>query len=238
MSYLWFALVIILFYSAVKVPKKHIPTEVKQKSDDQFFKNTWKSGQHEEVKMFYELRKISGYTRFLKNVRMPMEDKSVSIVDFMMISQKGIYLFDGKDITGSIYGDEINKYWRFVSFDGEKNRLANPIWRMKAYLNVLKRVLGVYEPLIYRIIIVFGERSSIQKMNIHTPLIRVVHQKELLLKVREEMLQTKNIFTPQHIDKIYEKLQKFADQTVQPTEVEQEETAGRNGLVLIKGKKE
>ena len=69
-------------------------------------------GQYGEYLTEYALlsRSMEGYYVVLKNLYLPMKGKTTEI-DLLMIHEKGIFVFESKNYSGWIFGNEKYKMW-------------------------------------------------------------------------------------------------------------------------------
>lgn len=148
-------------------------------------------------------------TKFLFNVYLPKENEETTEIDVLMISQNGIYVFESKNYSGWIFGNEKQKYWTQTLPRGRgsslKTKFLNPIIQNKGHMKYLKNVVG--EDINVRSIVVFSERCTFKDLTLKSEDIKVINRydltytiEDLLKHVPEGRLEQKTI------DEIYEKL--------------------------------
>lgn len=140
---------------------------------------------------------------------MPKADGTTTEIDLVMISQTGIYVFESKNYSGWIFGDENSKYWTQSLKNNIKNKFYNPIWQNNGHINTLKKVLEMNNADLYKSYIIFSERCTLKKINITSPNIRVIKRDALLRTIRYEIENSQRLLTVKEVDKIYIKLLKF-----------------------------
>ena len=178
-------------------------------SGNSFFRTVFDKGNFGEFLTFTYLEKLEGHNRLLTNLYLPKEDGTTTEIDLIMISQTGIYVFESKNYSGWIFGDENSKHWTQSLKNNIKNKFYNPIWQNKGHINALKNALGIDNLNLFKSYIVFSERCSLKKINITSPNIKVVKRDLLLRTIRHEIKNSNELLTREEVDKIYIKLLKF-----------------------------
>lgn len=78
--------------------------------------------------------------QILRNVYIPTENGRTAEIDLLVISKKGIFVFECKNYGGNIYGDTKLKKW--VQYIGkEKNYFYNPLLQNKGHVRYLQKFL-------------------------------------------------------------------------------------------------
>ena len=86
-----------------------------------------------------------------------------------MIAETGIYVFESKNYSGWIFGDEKGKNWTQVLENKQKNHFYNPVWQNNGHITALKYATGFHNPELYKSHIVFSERCTLKKVNVNLP---------------------------------------------------------------------
>ncbi len=63
-------------------------------------------GNYGEYLTFLQLEKLEGNNKVLCNLYIPKQDGSTTEIDLIMINKSGIYVFESKNYSGWIFGDE------------------------------------------------------------------------------------------------------------------------------------
>lgn len=126
-----------------------------------------------------------------------------------MISEKGIYVFESKNYSGWIFGDEKNKNWTQTLQNKQKNRFFNPIWQNKGHITALKAAAEFNKDNFYKSFIIFSERCTLKKINITSPNVKVIKRNQLIRAIKEDMNNSSNLITKEDIDKLYSNLQDY-----------------------------
>lgn len=95
---------------------------------------------YEELK-FYERQGC----KFLSNVYLPKNNGETTEIDLLMISPKGIFVFESKNYDGSIEGSEKNQYWNHIKTDecGKiiNEKFYNPVLQNKVHITSLREIM-------------------------------------------------------------------------------------------------
>lgn len=157
--------------------------------------------------------------KFLFNVYVPKENGETSEIDVLMISSKGIFVFESKNYSGWIFGSETQKNWYQTLPQGKgrshKEHFYNPIMQNRSHIKHLKEFLGEQVPM--RSIIVFSERCTLKNVQTHSDDINVIKRDSVLSVVSSICGQIQNdLLTENDIAEIYNKLYPYTqvDETV------------------------
>lgn len=189
---------------------KYRNSNYKLVSGNSFFKTIFDKGNYGEFLTFTKLEKLSDQNKLLTNLYIPRDDGTTTEVDLVMISPTGIYVFESKNYSGWIFGDEKNKNWTQTLENGQKNRFYNPIWQNKAHINALKTVLNLNDDA-FKSYIIFSERCTLKKINVTSPNVKVIKRDQLIRNVNKDIKDLPEIFTSDEVNKIYSSLQKYTN---------------------------
>ena len=148
-------------------------------------------------------------TKFLFNVYLPKENEETTEIDVLMISQNGIYVFESKNYSGWIFGNEKQKYWTQTLPRGRgsslKTKFLNPIIQNKGHIKYLKDVVG--EDINVRSIVVFSERCTFKDLTLKSEDIKVINRYDLAYTIENLLKYIPEVKLEQKMmDEIYEKL--------------------------------
>jgi len=191
-------------------------------SGNGYAKTVASKGNSGEYLTFLELEKLDGEKRILTNLYLPGKDGKTTEVDLVMIHPTGIYVFESKNYSGWILGDEKGRYWTQSLNGGKKNKFFNPIWQNKAHINALSKVLGNgYENLLHSYI-VFSERCELNKSINELQGVVVLKRNRLLTKLKQDMAEINSVFMKTELDELERVLAGFAlaDETTKNAHVE------------------
>lgn len=102
--------------------------------------------------------------RLFRNVYLRDEKGELTEIDLLGVSKKGIYVFESKNYSGSIYGDGKRRDWLYY-LGRKKYKFYSPILQNERHISVLKHVFKDLNPPMFSVII-FSARCSLKLKNI------------------------------------------------------------------------
>ena len=75
-------------------------------------------------KLFFE---VPGCCKFLMNLRIPTRNGKTTEIDFLMVHETGIYVFEIKHYKGDIYGKDDEPAWTQYFRTARNSRFNNPV---------------------------------------------------------------------------------------------------------------
>lgn len=199
-------------YALVLTPKylKYRKSGYAFESKNTFLKTIFDKGNYGEFFTFAYLEKLDIYKKIMTNLYIPKEDGTTTEIDLIMIAETGIYVFESKNYSGWIFGDEKHKNWTQSLQKSQKFKFFNPIWQNKAHINALENILGQEYKDSCKSYIIFSERCELKKITIQSQDIKVLKRNSLLRTIKKDIKDSQLIFTKEMIDQLYLKLQEFA----------------------------
>ena len=167
-------------------------------------------GTHGEKLTEKELKWVNVFGRrgkTLRNLYIPKDNGDTSEIDVVYITQKGIFVFESKNYSGWVFGDEDGAYWTVMLPNREKNKLYNPIKPNRTHIKWLGNYIGSDIPLFS--IIVFSERCELKKVNVQSQDIKVIQRDRTYATVREIWDTVPDVLAEEQVDALYEKLEKL-----------------------------
>lgn len=176
---------------------------------DSIFDDEWK-GKYGEKLTERELKWVQLFGRkgkTLRNVYLPTSDGGTSEIDVLFITQKGIFVFESKNYSGWIFGDEKSRNWTAMLPNRVKNQFYNPIMQNRTHLKWLANYVGDDVPLFS--IIVFSERCELKKVTVHSENIKVIKRDSTYATVLELWEKNPDCIEPDHIEELYQSLKQL-----------------------------
>ena len=167
-------------------------------------------GRYGEYLIYKRLRRLEGKKgRFLFNVYIPKEDGTTTEIDALMITSKGILVFESKNYSGWIFGNETSKNWTQTLPQGrgksKKTKFLNPVIQNKGHIKHLKEFLG--GELDVKSIVVFSERCTLKDITMKSEEVKVINRYDIVKTVKSVLERTEaEELTEQTMMEIYEKL--------------------------------
>ena len=100
--------------------------------------------------------------RLLRNIYLN-SPLGLTQIDYILISSKGIFVIEMKDLKGWLFGSKYDKYWTQSIFR-KKYQVYNPIHQNYGHVQVLKEKIPQHSELIQSVIVLTGRsefKSSI-----------------------------------------------------------------------------
>jgi len=190
--------------------KKYNRSEYKNISGNSFVKTAFDKGNFGEFLTFTYLEELTTFKKLLTNVYIPKEDGTTTEIDLIMIDDTGIYVFESKNYSGWIFGDEKDKMWTQSLGNRQKYKFFNPIMQNKGHIKALCNVLPEIDKNLFRSYIVFSERCKLKKIGVSSPNIQIINRQALVHIIRKDIMRYDSVLTPRQIIETYNKLYKFA----------------------------
>lgn len=125
--------------------------------------------------------------KFLFNIYLPKTNNETTEIDVLLICCKGVFVFESKNFSGWIFGNEADRYWtqtlpRGRGYASHKERFYNPIMQNAAHIRHLKRIIGENVPT--QSVIVFSDECTFKDVTIESPNVIIVNRYNVLSEVR------------------------------------------------------
>lgn len=96
-------------------------------------------GYYGEYLLFCELYKeISGECKILMNLNIPVNAMNTTEIDLLLIHETGLYVFEVKHYTGTIYGKDTDAFWTQYFRTAKNEVFKNPIEQNGYHIRALK----------------------------------------------------------------------------------------------------
>ena len=186
------------YYKATKLPYYSVRS------------NVGRYGEYLTYKHLKQLETIGA--KFLFNLYIPKENGETTEIDVLMICSKGIFVFESKNYSGWIFGNEAQKNWYQTLPQGKgrshKEQFYNPIMQNRSHIKHLKAFLGEEVPM--RSIIVFSDRCTLKKVQIQSNDINVINRHSITPVVSDICKRiSADLLSESDIANLYNKLYPF-----------------------------
>ena len=205
-----------VLYSNIKEYKTFSNSSYKVQTGNSYLKTLWDKGKYGEFLTYSKLRywEETG-AKFLYNIYVPTASEKTTEIDLLLITHKGIFVFESKNYSGWIFGNERQTQWTQTLCDGrssQKNHFYNPIMQNNGHIKHLKNIIGTATP-VYSVI-VFSERCTLKNVSVYSPSVRVVKRTDIAHAVNS-IAQTSefDFLNDEQITQVYEKLLPFSQVT-------------------------
>ena len=152
--------------------------------------------------------------KFLFNIYLPKDDETTTELDVIMISPKGVFVFESKNYSGWIFGSDKDAYWTQTLPTGKKStkkKFYNPVWQNKSHIESLKKAVGEDIPICS--VIVFSDRCELKKVDVALENAVVINRREVENTVMVLMDKYEKIADADTVEGIYNKLKPFTEMT-------------------------
>lgn len=148
-----------------------------------FFKVYSDAGLRGEYEIFRKLKFLEKKgCKFLFNVYLPRENDETTECDVIMIAPKGIVVFESKNYSGWIFGNEKSKMWTQTLPQGKgkshKEHFMNPVLQNALHIKQLKKLIGKQIP-VYSVI-AFSERCVLKSVTVYSRDVQVVNRYDVV----------------------------------------------------------
>lgn len=178
---------------------------------DSIYDEEWKGKRGEKLtqKKLNLVKLLGRDGKILRNVYIPKNNGETSEIDLLFITQKGIFVFESKNYSGWIFGNEKDQKWTMVLPNGEKYQFYNPIKQNKTHIKWLGNLIGPNIPLFS--IIVFSERCTLKDITVLSDDVKVIKREKTYKTVRSIYDDHDDILDEGQIEELYQKLKKFTN---------------------------
>lgn len=218
-----YILIFLIVFGGILLPKylMYMGSNYHTASGNRFFKTIFNKGNYGEFLTFSYLEKLKTHQRLLTNLYIPKKDGSTTEIDLVLLSETGIYVFESKNYSGWIFGDEKSKNWMQTLQNKQKNRFFNPIWQNNGHINALKSIVELDDKC-FKSYIIFSERCTLKKINITSPNVKVLKRNDLIKMIKKDIESSPKLMTVLEVDTIYTNLQKYtnASETVKQAHID------------------
>lgn len=179
-------------------------------SGNGYFKTRFNTGNYGEYLTFSYLETLPESKRLVTNVYIPKNDGTTTEIDLIMLNSTGVYVFESKNYSGWIFGDDRRKEWTQTLKGGKKNKFFNPVWQNKAHIRALENILSEISSDLFYSYIVFSERCELKNVSVTSPGVSVIKRNQLLSVLQKDLGHRSGVFTNQVLDNLFETLQKYS----------------------------
>ena len=178
---------------------------------DKIFDDSWvgKRGEKLTERELKLVQLLGRKGKVLRNVYLPKDNGETSEVDVIFITQKGIFVFESKNYSGWIFGDEKSQKWTAMLPNKQKNRFYNPILQNKTHVKWMRNYVGEEIPLFS--IIVFSERCELKKVTVESSDVKVIKRERTYATVREIWDRSPDVVSEEKISELYDSLSKLTN---------------------------
>ena len=147
--------------------------------------------------------------KFLFNLYLPKRESETTELDIVLISSAGVFVFESKNYSGWIFGNDRQKMWTQTlpsgrHGDSHKEHFYNPVWQNRQHVMTLREYLKSDIP-IYSVI-VFADKCTFKDLSISDPSVRVILRADIKQTVGSLSLNSEGAISEEDIGRIYDQL--------------------------------
>jgi len=172
-------------------------------------------GEYGEYLVYKNLKKFERKGgKFLFNLYIPKPNGQTSEVDVLLVSPKGVFVFESKNYRGWIFGNQQQKSWTQVlplgiGHGSQKTGFYNPIWQNAGHITHLEGVVGKGVPM--HSIIVFSDECTLKDVTITSDDVSVLYQSNLKSFMSEVYADLElDTLSQEDVDNIYNRLYPYS----------------------------
>lgn len=157
--------------------------------------------------------------RILRNVYIRKPNGKHTEIDVLLLHESGVYVFESKNFSGTIYADRDASEWKRFKDDGQKDFFPNPIKQNAGHIAALRRFLRQDERN-FRVfnLVVFGRKASLKNKPEDFDNVSVHYIFDLEMDLVKKMAVGSSIYSAEMID---DWLRKLLPGTLVPESVKQ-----------------
>ncbi|MFR5875492.1 MAG: nuclease-related domain-containing protein [Eubacterium sp.] len=213
MPLLFLVIAIIILVVVLKV-YTFSKTTYHNSTKNSYFGTIYDIGKNGEYQIFKQLKFLEKKgCKFLFNVYLPKDNGETTEIDVMLIAPKGIIVFESKNYSGWIFGNEKYKNWTQILPQGKgksrKEHFFNPVMQNNLHIKWLKNVIGEDYPI--HSIIAFSERCTLKDITLYSKDIQVIKRNDIYSAVGKVFNPIENsIISDNEIQKLYDLLYPYS----------------------------
>lgn len=166
-------------------------------------------GEEGEYLIFESLDRLEGNNKILVNLYLPQKDGTTTEVDLVMINNKGVHVFESKNYSGWIFGNETNKYWTQVLIGGKKNRFYNPIWQNGGHIRAIRNLYSELSASDCFSYIIFSDRCGLKELHVKNPDVFIGYRYELTKLFNSTVSRKPERLTDSKVNELYGILKRY-----------------------------
>lgn len=207
-SIILIAILIGIFYWIPK--RRYEKTEYYSQTHNSYHTVCFNKGAKGEYLTWKYLHNLKGHKRYIFNCYIPKENGETTEIDVILLHESGIYVFESKNFSGWIFGNETQQYWTQTLPVGrgrsQKEHFFNPVIQNKVHLKWLSKYLNKDINSFYSYII-FSDRCTLKDVTIPSGQHHVINRYNILSEVQLNARLNGQKLTVNEIDSLYSMLQ-------------------------------
>ena len=158
-----------------------------------------------EIGREFGIRSVLGkHGKIHKNLYVPAAGNKTSEIDLIFLCQKGIFVIESKNVSGSIYGSEWQKNWTVLLSGGHKHSLYNPIRQNLTHLENLRKYLSDMEipkEAFYNLVL-FSDKTNLNNVTWTDSQTKVLQVKDISSFLNEIWKEKRDMFSKEQVNNL------------------------------------
>jgi hypothetical protein len=146
--------------------------------------------------------------KFLFNTYLSKNQTETTEIDVMLIHQCGIFVFESKNYSGWIFGNEKDDKWTQTlpakRGTAHKEHFYNPIKQNQTHIKALKE--QILEDIPIYSIIVFSERCELKEIKADIPNTYIIKRNDILQTITKILFENRRKLSETEIENLYNNL--------------------------------
>ncbi|MCL2358087.1 MAG: NERD domain-containing protein [Defluviitaleaceae bacterium] len=155
--------------------------------------------------IYLELLKHFPEETILRNLYLHKKDGKLTEIDLVLVTKKGIFVFESKNYSGWIFGSEKGK-WTETFPNGAKIKFFNPVIQNHIHITSLRHNLIEFSHIPYFSVIVFGDRCALVNVSVNVENVFVIKTRHVMPKINEILSDADEVISDDGQNKIIEML--------------------------------
>ena len=156
---------------------------------------------------FRELKSHFPKKYILRNVYLKKKDGKLTEIDLLLVTRAGIFVFESKNYSGWIFGNDKDSQWTQTFPNGAKTKFFSPIIQNKVHVDGLRHNLTEFPQMRYFSIIVFSDRCELKSISVDSiEDVYVIKRQNLIWTIKDIQSSHEDVINDSEKDKIIEML--------------------------------
>lgn len=203
-----FIIFLIIFGSLYIKKRNYEKSNYKIESDTLYNEIQKDKGKQGEYLIYKDLEKIKGIHKILVNVYLQKDNGETTEADIIYLHESGVYVFESKNFSGTIKGNEKDKEWKQIF----KTRIVdfyNPILQNETHIKAVGESLR-FDKKYIKSFIVFGNECKLKNSKVSSKNTYVIKRKKLIASMKKCMKNSTIKLDEDKIKNMYNELLKYA----------------------------
>lgn len=162
-----------------------------------------------EYKVFSILFKELDFpNKMLVNVQIPADNGKTTEIDLILIAPSGIYVFEVKHFSGSVYGGYDSATWTEYYKTRDSITFENPLKQNEYHVSQLKRMFP--DVTLYSYVVFSNSDANIKVGGRYPGDLTVTRIEDLQDKIRADFASREEIYSPAVIESFFKTLEKYS----------------------------